>query len=564
MNDDDIKRGFAETNGLVFDGDRFYKVGLDGKRQEVAVTEADLNAYRTSVTETDNIGEQGGTEGAVKQNSSKALGVISQAADMGRTLLSVSPNVQNQSGVTQTVKGVTNTVTDIISKADPTVGAVMKVGAFANDALKALGLGTDGVTVADQIIDGVPVLGAVNGLFGKRTRDFHADNETIADVGGSYGGTVGDIHEAEEKARKKYGLFSSSARKKANAFINEAERKQSLMADIADDVRDQEAAVASMGDLYSNAYAFQLAGGFNPKLLRAEKGAKIEEPFVPDILDRIVPGAYRSGGVMGQVIDPASGGITDWTPEIIGVWEAGIIPAKREGGRIESQQKSVIPDGALHKNRHHIENADGFTKKGIPVVDDTGVQQAEIERDEIIFTKEVTEKLEELCKKYCSEDSTAKEKDEAAVEAGKLVAEEIMLNTDDRTGLIDAMQQGGKLGKPSYEDWLKTVPEKAVDGNYDLALAFEVLPFERLERWRKELLKDIQSDDFDSWHLPSVAQQDDSTYVYLKKGRTVRENPELAGEFDFYRNDRKFHTEWKMVFDPEHNRWTYRKRTVTK
>ena len=71
-------------------------------------------------------------------------------------------------------------------------------------------------------------------------------------------------------------------------------------------------------------------------------------------------------------------------------------------------QMNVIPEGSLHARLHHMENSEHITKKGIPVVDNEGRQQAEIERNEIIFRKEVTNKLEELAK-----DGS----DEAAIEA---------------------------------------------------------------------------------------------------------------------------------------------------
>jgi hypothetical protein len=38
----------------------------------------------------------------------------------------------------------------------------------------------------------------------------------------------------------------------------------------------------------------------------------------------------------------------------------------------DTRQKNVIPEGALHKNKHHMEHAEGLTKKGIPVVDNDG------------------------------------------------------------------------------------------------------------------------------------------------------------------------------------------------
>lgn len=109
----------------------------------------------------------------------------------------------------------------------------------------------------------------------------------------------------------------------------------------------------------------------------------------------------------------------------------------------ETSQKNVIPEGALHKNKHHIENTEGLTQKGIPVIDNEGEQQAEIELNEIIFTLEVTKKLEELHKIY--KEGSNKERDEAAIEAGKLLVQEILFNTDDRTGLIAKCEKGGKL-----------------------------------------------------------------------------------------------------------------------
>jgi hypothetical protein len=101
---------------------------------------------------------------------------------------------------------------------------------------------------------------------------------------------------------------------------------------------------------------------------------------------------------------------------------------------------NVIPEGSLHARLHHMEGADNLTKKGIPVVDNEGNQQAEVERAEIIFNKEVTDKLEELLKNFNSEEYTAKEKDDFAIEAGKLLSTQIIENTDDRAGLINKVE----------------------------------------------------------------------------------------------------------------------------
>lgn len=110
------------------------------------------------------------------------------------------------------------------------------------------------------------------------------------------------------------------------------------------------------------------------------------------------------------------------------------VPEFQNGGSI-----NVIPDGALHARKHNM-NLDGITEKGIPVVSekDNGKieQQAEIEKEEVIFRLEVTQKLEELEKKYYSEETSQKEKDEYALEAGKLITEELLHNTKDNAGLL--------------------------------------------------------------------------------------------------------------------------------
>ena len=118
-------------------------------------------------------------------------------------------------------------------------------------------------------------------------------------------------------------------------------------------------------------------------------------------------------------------------------------PKFYNGGKTEnvkekplSNQQNVIPEGALHARKHHMENTEGLTQKGIPVIDNKGEQQAEIELNEIIFNLEVTKKLEELC-----EDGS----DEAAIEAGKLLVQEILFNTNDRTGIIKTLKQGGTI-----------------------------------------------------------------------------------------------------------------------
>lgn len=133
-----------------------------------------------------------------------------------------------------------------------------------------------------------------------------------------------------------------------------------------------------------------------------------------------IPEEYREGGVFSTIIT-----------ELTEVPEEYLLEEFKKGGKV-----NVIPQGALHARLHHMDNADDLTKKGIPVVsegnDGKREQQAEIEHSEIIFRLDVTKKLEDYLKQYNDTDSK-KEKDSIAIEAGKLLVDEILNNTIDNT-----------------------------------------------------------------------------------------------------------------------------------
>lgn len=113
-----------------------------------------------------------------------------------------------------------------------------------------------------------------------------------------------------------------------------------------------------------------------------------------------------------------------------------------ETGELKPQQfknggeLNIIPEGALHKNLHHMENDENITKKGIPVVseDENGktVQNAEIERSEIVLRLSLTQKLEKMLKQYNS-DISQKEKDDVATKAGQILVDELLNKTIDNT-----------------------------------------------------------------------------------------------------------------------------------
>ena len=123
-------------------------------------------------------------------------------------------------------------------------------------------------------------------------------------------------------------------------------------------------------------------------------------------------------------------------------------PSENQDGQIieefkQGGQMNVIPEGALHarKNNMDLAKEGEITHKGIPVIDNDGEQVAEIEKEEIIFCKRVTDKIESAYKKFNSDESSQKDKDELAIQIGKFLTKEILENTDDKTGLIEQVQE---------------------------------------------------------------------------------------------------------------------------
>lgn len=368
------------------------------------------------------------------------------------------------SNLTKGADALYDTAAETVKKFGPAgqvVGTAMGFAGTAGDIIQGLGGGTDQMTTTDKWMDSSFFswnIGMLNGFGGKRSDAFAADKDILASVGSSYGGTTEDINNAAAKANKKYGLFSSGARRKANRQIADARAKQNLMGDISEEATDQRLAAQSMGEQAGLAYSLMTDGGYSQKYTYAAKHGGLLE-WNPEIELEWAPPVELNW----ELPEFKEGGSLDIQEEL--EW----IPEFKEGGKTEifnipeieeTTQKNVIPEGALHKNKHHMEHAEGLTKKGIPVIDDDGEQQAEIEHSEIIFTLEVTKKLEEYYDIFYSKDSSNKEKEQAALDAGKLLVYQILENTEDRTGLIESCKKGGTLSlKKSTDDLIEEVLE---------------------------------------------------------------------------------------------------------
>ena len=342
---------------------------------------------------------------------------------------------------------------------------------------------------------GLAAFNLIGGLTGKKTiaatgKDWQS-RQAQSSVAGSYSGAMEDIADAESREGS-YSGWNSGARRKANRLIAKTNNWKDTMWDWAqrndlNDIRSNQ-----MNSINNNQYQTDISGGYDlsnsGRMLVAKDGAKlfdsyksikeytkriksakqgsklvkeepkVEEPIIDKELERYYDDPlfstkskynddFHQGGSWsedGKIFTPSEFSLFNFTQEQIAEAlskefpEASLnitdeVRAFKEGGKVNSKDMNVIPEGALHARLNHMDNKD-FTKKGIPVVAKDGdklEQTAEIERNEIIFNLSVTNKLEELMK-----DGSAK----AALEAGKLLVEEILHNTIDNTGLIKEVE----------------------------------------------------------------------------------------------------------------------------
>lgn len=427
-------------------------------------------------------------------------------------------------------------------------GGIMKAGSFLGKGVNALGGGTDGMTTTDAILGSsflnLTPFGLINGFGGSKTNTITKDEQVFETVGSSYTGTNQAVNDALTKSGKKYGLFSSKARNRANEEIEEAKRQQGVMSWVADEATDRFAIRDSMAAINGNRRKYYLQGGYNQadvrvgksgmsldliakakKVLHESRKLKGGGQITPTEILLVVP-EFQDGGQINKksrtlqelieyakkenprfiqrMSEPPRGidfvddegkqargsHYMEWSTDdngnaiiypriqevdkelkffnssdaynramenknylIMTPEEAKLFFAEdskygtayksgwpqffgkfQQGGSI-----NIIPEGALHAHKHNMD-MEGITPKGIPVVSNKEggevEQQAEIEREEIIFRLEVTKKLEELEEKYYDEETSQREKDECALEAGKLLVEEILYNTQDNTNKL--------------------------------------------------------------------------------------------------------------------------------
>ena len=244
----------------------------------------------------------------------------------------------------------------------------------------------------NNLMNYIPGNSMIWGAFASKTQNADVISDEVKDIQGAYGDSYSDLESAQKLSGKRF-LFG---RRKANKFINEANETNQKMQDIA-----------------------------TTNTLR--KQSDYGNDIMQQNLNRYAGTNYMYNAVGKQGM------------KLMSIEQAKLILMMRKNVEQEELQIfanggaiNIIPEGARHSRLNHLDEVhDDFedvTKKGIPVVtptEDGNLEQvAEVECGEIIFSKSVTEKLEELMK-----DGS----DEAAIEAGKLLVKEIIKNTDDKT-----------------------------------------------------------------------------------------------------------------------------------
>lgn len=409
--------------------------GVEGKLMFDSQLGLDTQNFKDNVT-----GKISRTEVSSEKDYSKWAGLTQQGVSMlGNTFDAIGGGSGTQN--TATTQGI-NQIGEMATKIPGIGGLIATAAIAANKVANNTYNKTDEYqdqSIGTQIF-GSNVLGilGVNNYGSKRFGKFGIDPTLRAQIGAAYGGSMKNMdYVTNNISGKKVGTFDVGKMQKK---YDTAQQQYNATARILENANDILARSSEMSAINSNRRLFELGGGYDlSSVYAAKQGMKLDTKPVQELK---------------FIYQEAPEDFIDWQySEVPSDW----IEKVEEGTKLEWQYQeapddfeiekfakggafNVIPEGALHAHKHNMDTDLDITKKGVPVIDNQGNQQAEIELNEIIFRLEVTQLIEELLKEYESENTSQKEKDECAIEAGKLLVDEILYNTQDRTNLIEQVQ----------------------------------------------------------------------------------------------------------------------------
>ena len=389
-------------------------VTYDDKTKKYTFGDKPYNSFNEAVSEVYRNNDSASTYSTKVQNGGDFRGIMDSISSsgiapiVGDGLSNFAASIGNkyddtfseeQKSMQSTVRSALNAIPvygPIISAATGLVDAIGTISGtnLSNiDKNSAERVGVGETATLNNLINSLPGTSMLAGIFGDRTDSF-IKSDQIENLGGAYSGTMADLDAAVNLSEKRV----LSNKNKINNFISDAKTNQNKLIAIND-----------INTTHLKSVTSENISDYNNRRNTLYQGSA----------------RYTVGknGMKLMSIEEIN--------QILNLRKSKSIQEFKNGGII-GIDSSIIPEGKLHAHRHNLKDTnpdlEDVTKKGIPIVtlDEGGELQqvAEIEKEEIIFRKEITTKLEELYK-----DGS----DEAMIEAGKLIAEELMTNTDDKT-----------------------------------------------------------------------------------------------------------------------------------
>lgn len=341
-----------------------------------------------------------------------AAGLVGSAMNMAGNMVGQYADRPEAQQLDETQEAVRSGIYSAVS-AVPVWGPLISAGLQMTDGLgKMLGAQMSNISKdaaedaglnrgLNNVVASIPFVGSMLGAFTKKTDEFEFDRSRVANISSAY--DMSTFDSADDLSGGKF----LGQRDKVNDFIAVQNRKKDLMTGISDTQKLRKMGASAMAADLAQQNKNRYGGVTGQQFAIGKEGMKF--PNLNWARETLLK--YKEGGKIQQDI-----------------------PEFQKGGKL-GLDTNVIVEGSYHAHKNHLDEINpelqDITPKGIPVIahDETGNPQqiAEIERKELILTKELTDKIEALY-----HDGS----EEAMIEAGMLFANELFNNTEDNTGEV--------------------------------------------------------------------------------------------------------------------------------
>lgn len=385
------------------------------KQQQRQLNRAQRKADRVARRDLDGNGAVSGSEfmqSGAGAAVNAAAGLVGSAMNMAGNMVGQYADRPEAQQLDETQEAVRSGIYSAVS-AVPVWGPLISAGLQMTDGLGKM-LGTQMSNISkdaaedaglsrglNNAIAAIPGVGSFLGAFAKKADEFEFDRSRVANISSAY--DMSTFDSADDLSGGKF----LGQRDKVNDFIAEQNRKKDLMTGISDTQKLRKMGASAMAADLAQQNRNRYGGVTGQQFAIGKEGMKF-----PNLnWARATLLKYKDGGKIQQDI-----------------------PGFQKGRKL-GLDTNVIVEGSYHAHKNHLDEINpelqDVTPKGIPVIahDETGNPQqiAEIERKELILTKELTDKIEALY-----HDGS----EEAMIEAGMLFANELFNNTEDNTGEV--------------------------------------------------------------------------------------------------------------------------------